>query len=128
MAGCSAVVALVIARIVSSSGDEESKLTDTRRRRRAATRFPANASAAKSPPTQFVFDWAESERDGATLEIDGASYFVPKKGPVIQPIDPGSHRVVMRRRGYSTINLMVSLERNNERRIKPAWTPASEYE
>ena len=81
-----------------------------------------------SPPpvpkvTQLVFDWPETDRDGAMLEIDGLRYSVPNRGPVSVALDHGSYSVVLRRPGYAKIELTVELTKGQERRIKPDWKP-----
>ena len=87
--------------------------------------MPTPEAPAAPKVTQLVFDWPDTDRDGAFLEIDGFTYRVPPKGPWSQPIPPGSHDVVLRRLGFAKIELTVALTKDQERHIKPDWRPAT---
>ncbi len=87
--------------------------------------IPAPETPSVPKVTQLVFDWPETDRDGAFLEIDGSTYTVPPKGPLSERLAPGNHNVVLRRLGFAKIELTVALAKDQQRQIKPDWKPAS---
>jgi S1-C subfamily serine protease/phage FluMu protein Com len=76
---------------------------------------------ALSGPTTLVFNWPTSERTGASLLIDGETIKVPASGEMAFELKPGEHRVLLRRRGYEQIEVLVSLGNGERRPFKPEW-------
>ncbi len=48
----------------------------------------------------LAFDWPESDRESAMLEIDGKRKDIPAEGPMKHACESGSHRIVVTRPGF----------------------------
>lgn len=81
----------------------------------------APAGRPGAPPTVLAFDWPESQRQGATLEINGVPRAVPATGPVEFPCEPGEVRVVAALPGFERVEQAVAVASGGRTVFAPLW-------
>ena len=86
----------------------------------------AEEASAAAGSSVFLVHWPEQLRDDATAEIDGRRLEVRRSGPVRYPVEPGGHRVVLRREGYAPIEYRFFVEAGEEHAFEPNWAKAVE--
>lgn len=72
----------------------------------------------------LVIRWKTSQRQGATLEIDGEDVSLPPKETFEFPLtmQPGlRHRLVMKRRGYKPIDSSLVVAPTERKPVAPNW-------
>lgn len=67
-------------------------------------------NAVKAKKTRLLLDWAEAERQEATLTIDEETYEVAASGEVAFALDPGEHHVQIRWPTYAPFDCAVLLK------------------
>jgi S1-C subfamily serine protease len=82
---------------------------------------PATAEANLGLPAHLVFDWPESDRLGAKLDIDGKPQQVPNDGAVEFELPQGKHRISIRRIGKANVEQTVVLKQDERHLFKPEW-------
>ncbi len=76
--------------------------------------------------TRIVIDWNDSDRQGASLEVDGHAHIVPVTGQLIFIGKPGKRIVRMERSELEPITQSVTLEPGGSAVIRPEWRPTRE--
>jgi hypothetical protein len=66
-----------------------------------------------------------AERGGALLQIDGQKRSLPELGDAAYQLAPGTHRVVIHRRGFEPVELSVALKAGEVHRFAPEWKSVS---
>ena len=74
-------------------------------------------------PTALVVDWAEQERVGIKLFVDGKLCEFPESGPLVQPCRPGKRRVRALRRWFKPFDEVVEVQAGEQKQIEPDWVP-----
>jgi len=92
----------------NGAGDSESKSS-------------GSSASADSQQAFLVLDWPTGERSDAKVEIDGREQRLPATGEVKYPLAPGSHRVVILRRGYQPNETQLLLEKGEHHHYQPQW-------
>ncbi|MCA9219299.1 MAG: trypsin-like peptidase domain-containing protein, partial [Planctomycetales bacterium] len=70
----------------------------------------------------LVLDWPESDRQGASMLLDGQPVTFSASGPVEVTMSPGQHRLLLRRRGYEPIEYGFSVAAGERHRYTTEWT------
>lgn len=78
------------------------------------------------PATTLVLDWPESEREEASLEIDGESVGLAASRVVQYPCAPGQHVLTARRRDYQPFQATLVVAEGEVKTVRPAWQPLPE--
>jgi hypothetical protein len=73
----------------------------------------------------LVLDWPASERGGAAVYVDDRKQELPQSGPAEFTLKPGTHRIVMLRRGYEQVETRISLGAGQRQHYRPCWTPSA---
>jgi S1-C subfamily serine protease len=70
----------------------------------------------------LVLDWPERDRKGdAAIDLDGRKIPIPSVGEIRVDLQPGKHRLVLKRRGYPQIDWTFSAEPGKTIAYKPVW-------
>jgi len=75
-----------------------------------------------SQPTQVVIKWPVTQRRDAHLLVNDREYELTEN-PIVVPLMPGKHTIVMMRRGYEPIRHEITLSRGHEMRLPMKWIP-----
>jgi hypothetical protein len=82
-------------------------------------------SGGKPPrETMLVFDWPESQREGATLVVDGQPVPVLSTGPLEHVCPPGEHHIVATRWQFEPFERTVRVKKGERLRIDLVWAEA----
>lgn len=73
----------------------------------------------------LVFEWPPAEREDARLQIDGNQVEFPLEGPFRLPIESGSHRVVIQRRGFQAFETTLEVGLGEQVTVQPSWRPVN---
>lgn len=91
---------------------------------------PDNAIASETsepeletPATSYiVFDWPENDRPGSSVLLDGTKTSVPSTGDVEFEVQPGPHKIVIIRSGFSPIETTLVTESGQRHEYCPQWS------
>ena len=70
---------------------------------------------------ELVLDWKEGDRGDAALLIDGKRVPVQPTGELRYPLSSGNHRVILQRRGFDQVEVVVSLKQGDTHTFAPDW-------
>jgi S1-C subfamily serine protease len=84
-----------------------------------------NVAGASTSDATLIINWADKERRGAGLAIDGRKEPIPASGEVKFTLPPGQHKILLQRRGFEPIEQSVMLARGASAQITPEWKPSS---
>jgi len=73
------------------------------------------------PEHNLVIAWAEAERGGGSVIINGERQRLPVQGSVAYELPPGEHRVILQRRGFLPVDEKVIAEKETPVVITPVW-------
>ena len=112
------VIALVVivAIVVSSSGDNGNESAKG-----------GNGKDLDANATALRLDWPDSERKNARVLIDGKNQVIPASGDVSFALAPGTHKLVIQRRGYDQFEQSFSLKSGDQHLIAPTWIKAPTF-
>ena len=82
---------------------------------------------ARAPASDatLVIDWADEERRGAGLAINGRKEPIPASGEIKFTLPPGEHKILLQRRGFEPIEQSVTLARGESEHVTPQWKASS---
>lgn len=81
----------------------------------------AKGGKGTATATALILDWPESERDQASLMIDGRREPFAKAGELRFARSPGKHRVSIQRRGFEPFETEVDLAKGATAHVAPQW-------
>ena len=70
---------------------------------------------------ELVLNWGEADRQNASVVIDDQRKKIPSGGAIRYPLSVGDHRVVLQRRGYDQLEVIVSLKEGDTHTYTPKW-------
>lgn len=85
---------------------------------------PTAKSGGAPAQATLKLDWPTSERSGGSLMIDKESKPISATGDVKFTLYPGTHKILIRRRGFEPIDLSVELKAGQVENLKPQFVPA----
>ncbi|HUT12374.1 MAG TPA: trypsin-like peptidase domain-containing protein [Thermoguttaceae bacterium] len=114
-------LAAAIGLVFALSSDDPG--TEARSKGSGASETGSSGGSSSAGPKEavLVLDWPTAERSDAKVEIDGREQTIPKTGEVQYPLDPGSHHVVILRRGYQPNDTQLLLEKGQYHHYQPQW-------
>ncbi|MFP6751467.1 MAG: serine/threonine-protein kinase [Pirellulaceae bacterium] len=79
-----------------------------------------------SRPTQILLHWPVHERPGFDLRIDNKDFEINNSNPMSIPVSPGTHELLIRRRGYLPFHEIVNVKRRETVSLIPIMEAAPE--
>lgn len=87
----------------------------------AAALFVVYLVNRPAPPTAIELRWPLADRKDAFLEISGNSIDLVKRDPLLVHVEPGPHRVTIRRKGFEPVVWNFTLIKGEQKHLTPEW-------
>jgi hypothetical protein len=75
--------------------------------------------------TAILVHWPLAERKESFLEVSGNPIELAKRDPLVVHVEPGPHRVTIRRKGFEPVVWNFTLTKSEQKNLTPEWHEAT---
>ena len=124
--GILAIVGLVFLAVWLFAGGEKRAVRDVAKKQpgaagKTATSGRSPISADGAGIVEFKVD--DEVRRNMAIDIDGTPIFIKTRGPLEAQLAPGTHEIVIRRRGFEMLNVQMVVREGDRTVYEPKWEP-----